>query len=93
MQRCHGLPTQHIHMHASTHERILTFNLLTVFNREESPHLMGTFLVQEDACISIVAQWQGLTNRIRFMPRRAHSCSGDTQLPAPALQLDTEKYC
>lgn len=83
-------PTQQYHTHTSTHEHTLAANLLTVFIREDSPHLVGTFLIQEDACISIVAQWQGLTNRIRSMPERAHSCSGDTQLHAPALQLDTE---
>lgn len=41
-------------------------------------------------CISIVGQWQGLTNGIRSVPRRAHSCSGVTQLHALALPLDTE---
>lgn len=47
LMACHGLQHQHqhIHLHNSTHEHALTLNLLTVFNREESPHLVGPFLV------------------------------------------------
>lgn len=50
-----------------------------------------TFQGEEDA--RIVAQWQGLTNWIRSVPRRAHACSGDAQFHALVLPLDIKNCC